>query len=339
MTTRPLISIITPTYNHERFIGDCIESILAQGYERWEQIIIDDGSTDHTANIIQRYNDPRIKYLHQPNRGIEALAYTYNRALEESSGELIAILEGDDTCPPDRLEKTVAAFADEKVVLVYGEVQETTVDGTLAKLNSHTRTRRSLPSQVLSNEPVGTAIPYMMTVQGHSLVAPASVTIRRTALESIGGFQYVRGLCLTDFPTFVLVATKGEFAYCPDVLGYRRMHSGSGTFEYFTEISRTQQQHVFDLLKDSRLNLSDTERAAIISDWNNEYPRAEFTQGRICLLRKRWRDARGHFEQALAPTKPRVFAAAVAGWFLSWMHCDLEGLVSLTGRVALKEGL
>src|SRR5436190_82102 len=96
----PLVSIITPTYNHERFIGPCIESLLAQTYENWEQIIIDDGSTDHTADVVRRYSDPRIKYIYQQHRGVESLAHTYNRALKTSHGRLVAILEGDDACPP-----------------------------------------------------------------------------------------------------------------------------------------------------------------------------------------------------------------------------------------------
>ena len=59
----PLVSIITPTYNHEVSIGECIESVLAQTYSHWEQIIIDDGSTDRTKEIVAQYNDERIKLL------------------------------------------------------------------------------------------------------------------------------------------------------------------------------------------------------------------------------------------------------------------------------------
>ena len=63
MESTPLVSIITPTYNHEKFIAQCIESVLAQTYTAWEQIIIDDGSSDATKDIISKYNDKRIKYI------------------------------------------------------------------------------------------------------------------------------------------------------------------------------------------------------------------------------------------------------------------------------------
>jgi len=79
MVGHPLVSIITPTYNHERFIAQCIESALAQTYPHWEQIIIDDGSTDRTAEIVARYDDERIIYVRQANQGIWRLAETYNK--------------------------------------------------------------------------------------------------------------------------------------------------------------------------------------------------------------------------------------------------------------------
>ena len=110
--TQPLVSIITPTYNHGSFIRPCIDSVLAQNYSNWEQIIIDDGSTDSTAAMIAEYSDPRIHYIRQLNRGPFELAKTYNSALSKSRGNIIAILEGDDFWPPEKLQALVPAFHD-----------------------------------------------------------------------------------------------------------------------------------------------------------------------------------------------------------------------------------
>ena len=74
--SKPFVTALIDTYNHERFIGPCIESLLAQTYNNWEQIIVDDGSTDRTAEIVRLYPDSRITYIHQPNLGVEALAHT-----------------------------------------------------------------------------------------------------------------------------------------------------------------------------------------------------------------------------------------------------------------------
>ena len=68
MAHAPLVSVITPTYNNARFIGRTIDSLLAQTYPKWEMIVVDDGSTDNTADVVQRYPDPRITYLRQPRR-------------------------------------------------------------------------------------------------------------------------------------------------------------------------------------------------------------------------------------------------------------------------------
>src|SRR6185437_14197635 len=125
----PLISVITPTFNHEYFIGCCIESLISQTYLNWEQIIIDDGSTDRTAVSVSRYTDPRIHYYYQQNRGIEALAHTYNNALSKCKGEFVAILEGDDLWPPDKLARLVPYLADDSIILAYGAVAELSADG------------------------------------------------------------------------------------------------------------------------------------------------------------------------------------------------------------------
>src|SRR5438309_11287439 len=117
----PLVSVVTPTYNHDHYIGPCIESLLRQTYPNWEQIIIDDGSTDATRKALERYTEPRIRYHRQTNQGAYALARTYNRALDLAKGSLIAILEGDDLWPQKKLATLVPTLDDPRIVLAYGQ--------------------------------------------------------------------------------------------------------------------------------------------------------------------------------------------------------------------------
>lgn len=117
----PKISIITPTFNHEKYITECIESVVRQTYPNWEMIIIDDGSTDGTPDIIKRYNDSRIIYIRKDHKGIDNLVDSYNRALKISNGEFILILEGDDYIPANRLEIQLLTFKDRKVVFSHGK--------------------------------------------------------------------------------------------------------------------------------------------------------------------------------------------------------------------------
>ncbi|MCW5207043.1 glycosyltransferase family 2 protein, partial [Desulfobulbus sp. F5] len=105
MSSSPLISVIIPAYNHERFIGPAIESVLQQTWKHLELIVIDDGSKDSTGKVAQSYTDPRFSYYHQENQD----AYnTINRGLSLAKGEYIAILNSDDIYTTDRLEKLLA---------------------------------------------------------------------------------------------------------------------------------------------------------------------------------------------------------------------------------------
>ncbi len=102
------VSVIIPTYNHARFVLDAVESALSQSYKNIEVIVIDDGSTDNTREILLPYAD-RIKYVYQENRGLSAAR---NRGIIESTGEYIALLDADDMWLPAKLEKQVKFFSE-----------------------------------------------------------------------------------------------------------------------------------------------------------------------------------------------------------------------------------
>jgi glycosyltransferase involved in cell wall biosynthesis len=99
----PVISIIMPFYNAAPFLAEAVKSILDQTFRNFEFIIINDGSTDESENIIQSFSDKRIKYiLNDKNMG---LVYSLNKGLETAEGSLIARMDGDDISMPDRLER------------------------------------------------------------------------------------------------------------------------------------------------------------------------------------------------------------------------------------------
>jgi glycosyltransferase involved in cell wall biosynthesis len=100
----PLVSIMMPAYNAAAYIGQAIESVLAQTYPHWELILVNDGSTDETADIAAAYADERIHLIHQENGG-EAAAR--NTALGHMSGDLLAFLDADDLYKPHHLQTAV----------------------------------------------------------------------------------------------------------------------------------------------------------------------------------------------------------------------------------------
>ncbi len=115
---KPLVSVIMPAYNAERYIGLAIESILRQTYENLELIIIDDCSQDNTMNIVNQFIDSRIRIFH--NKKNQGISYSRNYALEVSQGKYIAIMDDDDVSFDHRLEKQVTFLENNTDIGVVG---------------------------------------------------------------------------------------------------------------------------------------------------------------------------------------------------------------------------
>src|ERR1700755_1199399 len=102
METNPMITVLMPAYNAEHYIAEAIASVLQQTYANFELVIVNDGSTDGTRNIIKTFRDPRIKLIDQANMGVAA---ALNTGLGHARAPYIARFDADDICYPERLEK------------------------------------------------------------------------------------------------------------------------------------------------------------------------------------------------------------------------------------------
>jgi len=100
-----LVSVVIPCYRQAVFLGEAIESVLAQTYPSQEIVVVDDGSPDHTAEVVQCY--PQVRYVRQRNQGVSAAR---NRGLRESQGKLVVFVDADDRLLPHHLEASVAAL-------------------------------------------------------------------------------------------------------------------------------------------------------------------------------------------------------------------------------------
>ena len=105
-TDTPLISVCMPVYNAGKYLADAVESILGQTFADFEFLILDDGSTDDSLEILRRYadRDPRIRLTSRPNKGLVA---SLNELIDQSRGEFIARMDGDDISLPERFQKQV----------------------------------------------------------------------------------------------------------------------------------------------------------------------------------------------------------------------------------------
>ena len=116
----PAVSIVLPVYNGEKYLVSAIESVLAQSFEDWELLIIDDGSSDRSPSICDKYaeKDPRIKVFHQPNGGVNTARA---KGVDNSAGEYLLFLDADDTFSPDAVDYLLAHYTEEDDLLVCGK--------------------------------------------------------------------------------------------------------------------------------------------------------------------------------------------------------------------------
>lgn len=226
----PEVSIITLTYNHARYIGDAMDSVLSQSFSRWEHIVIDDGSDDGTWDVIQSYacSEPRIRAFRQQHIGPFRMVETYNRALELSRAPLIAILEGDDLWPPHKLS-TQVLYHERPIVLSYGRTeivdQDNTLTGSFAPEWSECLLLSTHVRRLLLSRKAG--------------ILPVSVMMSAEQLRAMGGFRtsviwMPDGRSVpypaVDYPTFTrYLSSVGSVVRSEQVLGRWRRHVGQTT--------------------------------------------------------------------------------------------------------------
>jgi hypothetical protein len=140
MSARPLVSVVIATYNHEAFIGPCLDSVLAQepcGGEV-EVIVVDDGSTDGTGAVLERYaREHGVRVIARENGGNIA---AYNSGIAAAQGKYMALLDGDDTWHPDKTRRQVAMLeADPSLALVYSDMEHVDAEGNLLAPSHHAK--------------------------------------------------------------------------------------------------------------------------------------------------------------------------------------------------------
>lgn len=198
-------------YNAAKYIAASIESVLKQTYPHFELLIVDDGSTDSTIKIVQRFDDPRIRLLR--NESNKGLPFTRNVALKEAKGEFMAVLDSDDIAFPNRLETQLKYFLNRGGLAVLG--------GQAYVINNQgQRTGEEMIPTCGSDKLRAGLLLYNSFV--HS-----TVMIRMSALQEIGG--YPNHAVAQDYALFSRIALKYEVDNIPEYLGEYRVHDSNIT--------------------------------------------------------------------------------------------------------------
>jgi glycosyltransferase involved in cell wall biosynthesis len=165
------VSVVVPNYNCGRCLAEAVESALAQSYTACELIVVDDGSTDGSVKVLERYSS-RLRIVRQSNRGVSAAR---NRGIQESRGELIAFLDADDVWRADKLEKQVPLFANPAVGLVHCALEY--IDESGRSLGTNLTGRR------------GHVLRHIALLRGTVVQASSSAVVRRECFGKAGLFD------------------------------------------------------------------------------------------------------------------------------------------------------
>ena len=214
----PRISVLIPSYNHERFLGEAIASVLAQTHADLELVIVDDGSRDGSRAVIESFDDARIVRHFQENRGAHA---ALNKALELSSpeSELVSILNSDDVYEPRWLERAAATLAEKPQAGFCSALLHIFGDGLPEQEAWHRDWyHRALSDYRISED-------FEASVLRANFVITTSNLVFRRKLVPPGGFRALRYVHDVDF--LLRLAEHSSFALVDEELIHYRLHAAN----------------------------------------------------------------------------------------------------------------
>lgn len=209
----PKVTVLIPVYNRARFIGDAIDSVLAQTFTDFELLLVDDGSSDGSQAIIRGYDDSRIRLIQNPqNLGIAA---TRNRGIEAANGEYLAFLDSDDRALPERLAHQVAYLDAHPEVAGVGSWIRWIDDNGASR--GKTKRKASDPDQIAAERLF------------RSCLENSTATARTEILRAYPHREDYR--LGSDYDLWARIAAQHPLAALPEVLVERRQHDSQASDE------------------------------------------------------------------------------------------------------------
>lgn len=250
-----MVSIMMPAYNAEQYIAQAVESVLAQSYQNWELIIVNDGSTDRTPSIVLNYSDPRIRVIHQSNSG-ESIAR--NTALRHMRGEFVAFLDADDAYLESHLELCVTYLnAHPHYDGVYSDGYH--FDSTGTRLQTLSSNRRGPFEGNIFGE----------VVRASDVFGPPLCVILRRSLIDRFHLEYDSEIVIgPDWDFFIQFAELGKFGYIQDITCLYRVHQTNITLRAKADLRRRSLARCREkaIKLDSFSQLSEDIRSAVFYD-------------------------------------------------------------------------
>jgi glycosyltransferase involved in cell wall biosynthesis len=224
----PVVSVIVPTYNGERYVGQTIDSVLAQTFEDWELLVVDDGSKDGTASIVSRYaaRDRRIRLLRRANGG-EAEARNLGIEAMSRAASYAVFLDHDDVWESTALEVLIDSLTrDPHALAAYGLAKFIDEHGNAVKIGEAEATgchRRALVGGRPVDWPPDRPTTFSVLILTNRIWTPGQVLIRRQTLEIVGRFDPDAGM-LADLDYWLRLTLAGDVRLVRRVVIQYRLH-------------------------------------------------------------------------------------------------------------------
>ncbi len=268
----PKVSVILTTYNRTHLVGEAIESVLAQTYQDWELIVMDDGSADGTGDIVKAFaqKDSRVRCIHRENMGISAVRA---RSIAFAEGEYITFLDDDDEFAPDKLERQVSFLdAHPEAGLVYSYVDMIDAE-----------------KKLIRKWPYRAAESFVALIKD-CVIQPNATLVRMECFKRLGTFRldFKGG---DDYEMWLRIAKFYPIAFLPFTAGTYRWHTSNFSHDWkkrcFNDVNVFKAVRAYDLSCEERKAV--TQRVIELT----------YTKGSDAFSRGDYRDALFYFTQAL----------------------------------------
>jgi len=253
MNQLPLVSVICLCHNQSAFVGEAIQSVCRQSYPNIELIVVDDGSTDGSKDVIKSIiQNKKIPYIDISTPVGNCTAF--NRGFFESKGEFIIDLAADDILLPERILSGINAFMNSNAGVNFCDVMFINDNGK--ELRTHYE--RSKSGQIAEHIPEGDI--YVDLIKRYFISAP-SMMIKRSVLEQLGGYDET--LTYEDFDFWIRSSRNWKYTFTDDVLVKKRIVPGSLSDMQFRRRSKHQISTLHVCQKIKKLNQTEEERSAL----------------------------------------------------------------------------
>ena len=293
--SRAFFSIILPAYNRASLLPGSIGSVIKQSYQDWELVVVDDGSTDNTQDVVKSFNDPRIKYVYQNNSERSAAR---NKGIDNASGTWICFLDSDDEYQPEHLQELV------QFIEVHKPLTGLIATGLITRERQTTKHKAFLELQKNSLEEIGS-----------KFLIPTQVCVHRTVLEK-DRFD-VRYRLWEDTHLWLRIAAQYPVYQMEEFTAIQNIHDEGTVVQGMRKIRLTEVNQYILAIQDLRDNYSAIFEGKLPPNYFNEYIDSKY---RMYLYQAR---------------QNQQFRAAHHIWFKAWQYRPSWYLITECPKITL----